>query len=105
MTTPPTPEPTGPIQPAPVPVTPTVTSVIKTAKVYWSDFKERALSTFWQAAVPILVAAPPTLDWSAIKTVSWAAGVGGGGAILSMAKSIWARRRGINNSASSAKTV
>lgn len=78
---------------------------VKTAKQYWKDFRERALSTFWQAAIPILVAAPPATDWSGLKTVGWAVAVGAGGAVLSMAKSIVVRNRGVKNSASSSTKV
>lgn len=82
-----------------------VTTVVKTAKTFWTDFSERAVNTFWQGAVPILLAAPPTTDWSTIKTVGAAAFVGGCGAVLSMAKSLVMRRRGVENSASAAKSV
>lgn len=77
----------------------------KTARQFWKDVRERALSTFWQGAVPILVAAPPATDWSGAKTIAWAAIVGGGGAILSMAKSLIVRNRGVKNSASSSTKV
>jgi hypothetical protein len=78
---------------------------VKTAKQFWQDVRERALSTFWQGAVPVLVAAPPATDWSGAKTVGWAAIVGGGGAILSLAKSLYARNKGVKNSASLTKRV
>jgi hypothetical protein len=78
---------------------------IKTAKQYWKDFRERALSTFWQAAVPILVAAPPATNWGGLQTVGWAAAVGGGAAVLSMVKSTYVRNRGVKNSASSNSAV
>lgn len=77
----------------------------RTAQQYWKDFRERAFSTFWQAAVPILIAAPPATNWGDIKTVSWAVVVGGAAAILSMVKSIIVRNRGIKNSASGSTKV
>lgn len=80
-------------------------TVVKTAKVFWSDFRERAFSTFWQAALPVLAGSQPTTDWSALKSIGVAAAVGGGGAVLSMAKSLIVRRRGIKNSASASKNV
>lgn len=78
----------------------TVQTVVKTAVIFWKDFSERAFSTFWQGAVPVLVAAPPTTDWSTMKTLGWAAVIGGGAAVLSMFKSLLVRRRGVQNSAS-----
>jgi hypothetical protein len=91
--------------PADQPVVVAGNTWVKTAKQYWKDFRERALSALWQGAVPILVAAPPATDWSAVKTVAWAAAVGGGAAVLSMAKSIVVRNRGVKNSASSSTKV
>lgn len=83
----------------------TVQTVVKTGIIFWKDLRERAFSTFWQGAVPILVAAPPTTDWSTLKTVGWAATVGGGAAILSLVKSLVVRRRGVQNSASANTNV
>jgi hypothetical protein len=82
-----------------------VSNGVKTVKQFWKDFYERAGSTFWQAAVPVLVAAPATTNWSALKIVGAAAFTAGCGALLSMAKSLIVRRRGIENSASASKSV
>lgn len=95
----PTPQPAGPGEPS------RWQTVVKTANVFWHDFRERALSTFWQGALPVLVAAQPTTDWSVLKSVLIAAAVGGAGAVLSMAKSLYVRRRGVKNSASASKIV
>lgn len=78
---------------------------VKSSKQFWKDFRERAFATFWQGAGPILVAAQPSTDWSEVKIVSWAAIVGGVGAVLSMGKSLLFRNRGIKNSASASKKV
>ena len=80
-------------------------SWVKSDKQFWKDFKERAFSTFWQGAGPILVAAQPTTNWSEVKIIGWAALVGGVGAVLSMGKSVIVRNRGIKNSASGSKKV
>ncbi len=80
-------------------------TIVKTASQFWKDLRERALSTFWQGAVPIVVAAAPATDWSEAKTIGWAAVVGGGGAVLSMVKSIAYRNRGVLNSASASDKV
>jgi hypothetical protein len=80
-------------------------TVVKTAKVFWSDFRERAWATFWQAFVSTLAIAHPTTDWSELGKILAAGAVAGVAALLSMAKSIWARNRGIKNSASASKNV
>lgn len=80
-------------------------NLVKSDNQFWNDFRERAIATFWQGAIPVLIVAQPTTDWSQIKVVIWAAIVGGGGAVLSMAKSLWARNRGIRNSASVSENV
>lgn len=79
--------------------------LIKSSKQFWKDFRERAVNTFWQGAVPVLIAAPPTTDWSVLKSVTVAACVGGVGAVLSMAKSLIFRNRGVQNSASANRAV
>jgi len=78
---------------------------VKTAKVFWADFSERAWSTFWQAFVSTLAVAHPTTDWSELSRLGVAAAVAGGASLLSMAKSIWVRNRGVQNSASASKKV
>lgn len=86
-------------------VVPGPRALVKSAKQFWKDFSERAFNTFWQGAGVVLVAAPPTTDWSALKSIGAAALVGGGGAVLSMAKSLAFRKSGVVNSASAAKRV
>lgn len=90
--------------PEPNPSSPWQT-VMKTVRVYWADFRERAWSTFWQAFLAVLVTTQPSTNWSGIKSVAISAIVAGGAALLSMAKSIVVRNRGVQNSASSSKTV
>lgn len=80
-------------------------TVVKTAKVFWKDFRERAWSTFWQAFVAALIAAQPTTDWSQLGKILGAAAVAGVAALLSMTKSIVVRNRGVQNSASASKNV
>lgn len=78
---------------------------VKTAQQFWKDLTERALNTFWQGALPIVVAAAPATNWSEVKVIGWAAIVGGSGAVLSAAKSLWSRNRGVKNSASADSKV
>lgn len=93
------PQPAGPGEPS------RWQTVVKTARVFWKDFQERAWSTFWQAGLVVLVAAQPTTDWSQLGKILAAAAVAGGAAVLSMAKSLIVRNRGVKNSASSSKNV
>lgn len=80
-------------------------TVVKTAGVFWKDFRERALSTFWQGFVAVFVLAQPTTSWSAGKAILISALMGGAAAVLSMAKSLIVRQRGVSNSASSSSAV
>lgn len=93
------PQPAGPGEPS------RWQTVVKTARVFWKDFRERAWSTFWQAFVSTLVLAYPTTNLSTLGNVLAAAVVAGLAALLSMAKSIVVRNRGVKNSASSSKNV
>jgi hypothetical protein len=77
----------------------------KSAKTFWKDFRERAISTFWQGMVSVLIVAAPTTDWSTLRTTAAAAVVAGGMALFSMAKSLVVRRRGVLNSASTDSSV
>lgn len=79
--------------------------MVKTARVFWGDLRERAVSTFWQAFLASLLMAQPASDWSQPNKVVAAGLVAGLAAVLSMAKSIVVRNRGIKNSASSSKNV
>lgn len=81
------------------------TRIVKTGKLFWKDFTERAVNTFWQGAAPSLAAIQLGTDWSVMKSVAFAAAVGGAGALLSMAKSLIVRDWGIVNSASATKSV
>lgn len=94
-----TPQPAGPGEPS------RWQRVVKTASVYWKDFRERAWSTFWQAFIASLALAQPTTDWSQLGKILAAAAVAGIAALLSMAKSLIVRNRGVKNSASSSKNV
>jgi hypothetical protein len=80
-------------------------TVVKTAKVFWADFRERAWATFWQAFVSTLAISHATTDWSELGKILIAAAGAGAAALLSMAKSIWARNKGVKNSASISKSV
>jgi hypothetical protein len=80
-------------------------TVVKTARVFWRDFRERAWSTFWQAFVSTLALAHPTTDWSELTKILAAAIAAALAALLSMAKSLIVRNRGVKNSASSSKKV
>lgn len=80
-------------------------TVVKTARVFWKDFRERAWSTFWQAFMAVLAGAQATTDWSQLGKILAAAVAAGIAALLSMAKSIIVRNRGVKNSASSSKNV
>jgi hypothetical protein len=93
------PQPAGPGEPS------RWQTVVKTARVFWKDFRERAWSTFWQAFVAVLALAHPTTDWSELGKILAAAVAAGIAALLSMAKSIVVRNRGVKNSASSSKNV
>lgn len=80
-------------------------TVVKTARVFWKDFRERAWSTFWQAGLATLAASQPIGDWSDLRKLLTASAVAGGAALLSMAKSLIVRNRGVRNSASASKNV
>lgn len=80
-------------------------TVVKTARVFWKDFRERAWSTFWQAFVSTLALAHPTTNWGELTKILFAALAAAVAALLSMAKSIVVRNRGVKNSASSSKNV
>lgn len=79
--------------------------LVKTRTQFVRDLLERAANTFWQGALPVLIAGPTALDWSGLKSLGIAAAVGGVGALLSAGKSWLARRKGVPNSASLAETV
>lgn len=79
---------------------PNADTVVKTAGTYARDLVERVLSTFLQAFIGGVVVTQP-LDAS----MWYAAGVGGIGAVLSLAKGLVARWRDVTNSASLAKGV
>lgn len=79
---------------------PTGQTVVKTAKTYGRDLLERTLSTFLQAFIGGVVITQP-LDGS----MWYAAGAGGIGAVLALAKGLLARARDVTNSASLAKGV
>jgi hypothetical protein len=93
------PQPAGPGEPS------RWQTVVKTARVFWKDFRERAWSTFWQAFVASLAGAHATTNWSELGKILVAGVVAGIAAMLSMAKSIVVRNRGVKNSASSSKSV
>lgn len=93
------PQPAGPGEPS------RWQTVVKTARTFWKDFRERAWSTFWQAFVSTLALAHPTTDRSEIWKVLAAGAVAGMASLLAMAKAIIVRNRGIKNSASSTKVV
>ena len=80
-------------------------TVVKTGRVFWKDFRERAWSTFWQAFVATFLLTQPTTDWDQLNKVLAAAVTAGISALLSMAKSLIVRNRGVKNSASSSKNV
>ncbi|MEU6016959.1 hypothetical protein ABZ826_23780 [Streptomyces sp. NPDC047515] len=79
---------------------PSTETVIKGAKTYARDLAERVLTTFLQAFIGGVVITQP-LDGS----MWYAAGVGGVGAVLALAKGLVARLRSVTNSASLAKGV
>lgn len=91
--------------PAPTPEPTRWQTVVKTAGVFWSDFRERAWSTFWQAFLAVLFVSQPTMDWTTMKSLVISAAVAGGAAVLSMAKSLIVRNKGIKNSASASNNV
>ncbi|MFA3877531.1 hypothetical protein ABS735_28295 [Streptomyces sp. MMCC 100] len=75
-------------------------TVVKTASTFGRDLLERVLATFLQAFIGGIVITQP-LDGS----MWYAAGAGGVGAVLALAKGLVARWRDITNSASLAKGV
>ncbi|AQS70837.1 hypothetical protein [Streptomyces pactum] len=75
-------------------------TVVKTASTYGRDLLERVLSTFLQSFIGGIVVTTP-LDGS----MWYAAGAGGVGAVLALAKGLFARIRDVTNSASLAKGV
>jgi hypothetical protein len=84
----------------PVPNTALQNTVVKTAATYGRDLLERVLSTFLQSFIGGIVVTQP-LDGS----MWYAAGAGGVGAVLALAKGLFARLRDVTNSASLAKGV
>lgn len=78
---------------------------VKTAQQYWKDFRERALRTAWQTFVAAVVAAQPVTDWSGAKAVLLSAAMAVGASVLSMVTSLFARNRGVKNSASTSTEV
>jgi hypothetical protein len=93
------PEPAGPGEPS------RWQTVVKTARVFRADFRERAVSTFWQTFVATMAMAQPTTNWSELERIFASSMAAGLAAVLSMAKSTIVRNRGIKNSASSSKNV
>ncbi|MFF4834117.1 hypothetical protein [Streptomyces sp. NPDC001315] len=79
---------------------PDTETVLKTAGAYGRDLLERVLVTFLQAFIGGIAITQP-LDGS----MWYAAGAGGVGAVLALAKGLFARLRGVTNSASLAKGV
>jgi hypothetical protein len=79
---------------------PSTETVVKTAGTYGRDLLERVLTTFLQAGIAGIVVTQP-LDGS----MWYAAGAGGVGAVLALAKGLIARWRDVTNSASLAKGV
>ncbi|MFG2269148.1 hypothetical protein ACGFNY_05160 [Streptomyces chartreusis] len=79
---------------------PSTDTVLKTAASYGRDLLERVLVTFLQAFVGGVVITQP-LDGS----MWYAAAAGGVGAVLALVKGLFARLRGVTNSASFAKGV
>ncbi|MFI6276694.1 hypothetical protein [Streptomyces sp. NPDC050988] len=79
---------------------PSTETVVKTAGTYSRDLLERVLTTFLQAGIAGIVVTQP-LDGS----MWYAAGAGGVGAVLALAKGLVARWRDVTNSASLAKGV
>jgi hypothetical protein len=79
---------------------PSTDTVLKTAASYGRDLLERVLVTFLQAFAGGVVITQP-LDGS----MWYAAAAGGVGAVLALAKGLFARLRGVTNSASLAKGV
>ncbi|MEU4348317.1 hypothetical protein [Streptomyces sp. NPDC023838] len=83
-----------------MPSLPTADTVIKTGKTYARDLTERVLTTFLQAFIAGFAVSQP-LDGS-----MWYAALSGGvGAVLALAKGLFARLRSVTNSASLAKGV
>ncbi|MEU3620591.1 hypothetical protein ABZ725_51405 [Streptomyces sp. NPDC006872] len=79
---------------------PDAQTVVKTAGAYGRDLLERVLTTFLQSFIGGIVVTQP-LNGS----MWYAAGAGGVGAALALGKGLFARLRGITNSASLAKGV
>lgn len=79
---------------------PDAQTVVKTATTYGRDLLERVLTTFLQAFIAGVVVTQP-LNGS----MWYAALTGGVGAALALLKGLFARLRGLTNSASFAKTV
>jgi hypothetical protein len=79
---------------------PVPNTVVKTAATYGRDLLERVLSTFLQSFIGGIVITQP-LNGS----MWYAAGAGGVGAVLALAKGLFARLRDVTNSASLAKGV
>ncbi|MFF0140485.1 hypothetical protein ACFYRN_28975 [Streptomyces sp. NPDC005227] len=79
---------------------PDTQTVVKSATTYGRDLLERVLTTFLQAFIAGIVVTQP-LNGS----MWYAALTGGVGAGLALLKGLFARLRGLTNSASIAKTV
>lgn len=79
---------------------PDTQTVLKTAGAYGRDLLERVLVTFLQAFIGGVVITQP-LDGS----MWYAAAAGGVGAVLALVKGLFARLRGVPNSASFVKGV
>lgn len=90
---------------APVPPTGLQLVPTKNRRIFMKDMAERALSTFWQGAVSVLILAQPTTHWSELKTVGASALVGGLAAVASAGKSYFVRYQGIHNSTSASSSV
>lgn len=82
-----------------------VPTMIKSNSTYYKDLAERAVSTFWQGVVGVLVLSEPTTNWNQLKQIGIAAAVAGIASVGSMIKSSFVRRRGIQNSASASTSV
>lgn len=78
---------------------------VKTARQFWKDFRERAIRTAWQTFAAAIVAAQPATDWSGAESVLLSAAMGVGAALLSMVTSLFARNKGVKNSASTSSKV
>lgn len=78
---------------------------VKSANTFWKDFRERAVSTFWQGMVSVLIVAAPTTNWSTLRTIGASAIAAGVASLFSMGKSLVVRNRGKLNSASANSSV